>query len=102
MVSTFSALLHAINAMKNTIDDADYIINRLVFIVINQCIVKYAHSHSIVNEHEKFFIFNAVFAGVCTDTMKNTMFRNSSKMLEKIADRAPPYGTLGYLPGFDF
>jgi hypothetical protein len=32
------------------------------------------HSHSIVNEHEKSFIFNAVFADVCTDTMKNTMF----------------------------
>jgi len=27
MVSMYSAFLHAINTMKNTIDDADYIIN---------------------------------------------------------------------------
>jgi succinate dehydrogenase hydrophobic anchor subunit len=36
MVLLFSALLHAINTMKNTIDDADYIINWIVFIINNQ------------------------------------------------------------------
>ena len=33
MVSMFSALLRAINTMKNTIDDADHIINVIIFIV---------------------------------------------------------------------
>lgn len=36
MVSLLSALLHAGNTMKNTIDDADYIIDWIVFIIINQ------------------------------------------------------------------
>jgi len=36
MVLMLSALLHAINTMKNTIDDADYIINKVVFIIIFQ------------------------------------------------------------------
>ena len=34
--------------MKNTIDDADYIINKIYFIVFNQCVKNSAHSHSIV------------------------------------------------------
>jgi hypothetical protein len=33
MVSLSAALLRAINTMKNTIDDADYIINWIVFII---------------------------------------------------------------------
>ena len=34
--------------MKNTIDDADYIINLIVFIVIFQYVINSCHSHSIV------------------------------------------------------
>ena len=34
--------------MKNTIDDADYIINWIVFIVIIQYVTNTSHSHSIV------------------------------------------------------
>jgi hypothetical protein len=48
MVSMCSASPHARNTMKNTIDDADYIINLVVLIVINQCIKKSGHSHSMV------------------------------------------------------
>jgi len=33
------------------------------------------HSHSIVNEHENSFIINAIFVGLCLDTMKNTMLK---------------------------
>jgi hypothetical protein len=36
MVSMFSALLRTIYTMKNTIDDADYIINWIIFIIIFQ------------------------------------------------------------------
>ena len=36
--------------MKNTIDDADYIIDLIDFIVINQCVIDSGHSHSITNE----------------------------------------------------
>ena len=34
--------------MKNTIDDADYIINWIVFIIINQYVMNPSHSHSMV------------------------------------------------------
>ena len=34
--------------MKNTIDDADYIINWIVFIINYQQLTNSAHSHSIV------------------------------------------------------
>ena len=34
--------------MKNTIDDAEYIINRIVFVFINQCVKNSSHSHSMV------------------------------------------------------
>jgi len=34
--------------MKNTIDDADYIINWIVFIIIFQLLIDSCHSHSIV------------------------------------------------------
>jgi hypothetical protein len=38
MVSLFLALPAAENTMKNTIDDADYIINWIGLILINQCV----------------------------------------------------------------
>ncbi len=34
--------------MKNTIDDVDYIINKIVFIIIFQLVTNSCHSHSIV------------------------------------------------------
>lgn len=34
--------------MKNTIDDVDYIINWIIFIVIFQYVINSRHSHSIV------------------------------------------------------
>jgi hypothetical protein len=48
MVSIFSALLGTTYTMKNTIDDADYIIDRIVLIVIIQCATISGHSHSMV------------------------------------------------------
>ncbi|MGB5255193.1 MAG: hypothetical protein WBN68_20985 [Sedimenticolaceae bacterium] len=43
-----AALQRAINTMKNTIDDADYIINPITFIVIFQYVINFGHSHSMV------------------------------------------------------
>ena len=48
MASMFSALVRTTYAMKNTIDDADYIIDFCIFIVIFQYVMKYSYSHSIV------------------------------------------------------
>ena len=75
MVSLLFALQRAENTMTNTIDDADYIIDLVVLIIIFQCVTNSCHSHSIVNKPEKSFIFNIVLAGVSVNTMKNTMFR---------------------------
>lgn len=48
MVSLVFALQRAENTMKNTIDDAAYIINKIVFIIIFQWVTNFCHSHSIV------------------------------------------------------
>jgi hypothetical protein len=48
MVSLFLALPAVENTMKNTIDDADYIINWIDLIVINQRVKNTGHSHSMV------------------------------------------------------
>ena len=48
MVSLVLTLLHAKNTMKNTIDDADYIINMIAIILIFQYVINSSHSHSIV------------------------------------------------------
>jgi hypothetical protein len=56
MVLLLFVLQRAENAMKNTIDDADYIINRIVSIIIFQYVTNSGHSHSIVNGH--FLPFN--------------------------------------------
>jgi len=50
MVSLLFALQRAENTMKNTIDDADYIIDLVVLIIIFQCVTNSCHSHSIVNK----------------------------------------------------
>ena len=48
MVSLLFVLLRAENTMKNTIDDADYIINWITFILIIQYVKNSRHSHSMV------------------------------------------------------
>ena len=50
MVSVFSALMPAINTIKNTIDDADYIINWIIIILIFLDVRNFCHSHSIINK----------------------------------------------------
>ena len=62
MVSLLLVLQRAGNTMKNTIDDADYIINRIVFILIIQYVINSSHSHSIVNKPFLSFIFNGLFS----------------------------------------
>jgi hypothetical protein len=62
MVSLVFALQRAENTMKNTIDDADHIINMIYLIVIIQYLINYAHSHSIVNKPFLLFIFNDLFS----------------------------------------
>jgi len=76
MVSMFSALLHAINTIKNTIDDADYIIDWSYFNVIFQYFANSSRSHSIINEPLLRFSINGLFVGISDNTMQNTMFRN--------------------------
>jgi len=70
--------------MKNTIDDADYIINWIDLIIINQHVKNSAHSHSIVNKPYFRLNINSLVVDVGGNTMKNTMLRNSFKMLGKI------------------
>jgi len=48
--------------MKNTIDNADYIINVDIFIIINQYVINSAYSHSIVNKPFLSFIFKDLFS----------------------------------------
>jgi len=62
MVSLVFTLKHAENTMKNTIDDADYIINWIIFIIIIKCIMNSCHSHSIVNKPFLSFIFYDLFS----------------------------------------
>jgi hypothetical protein len=62
MVSMFSALLHAINTMKNTIDDVDYIVTFISFIFIFQYVINSGHSHSIINKPFLSFIINGFFS----------------------------------------
>ena len=61
MVLMSAALQRATNTMKETIDDADYIINWIDLIVINQCVKIPAHSHSNLNKPFLSFIFNGLF-----------------------------------------
>ena len=72
--------------MKNTIDNADYIIDWIGIIITNQYVTNSCHSHSIINEPFLQFNINGLIVGVGSNTMKNTMLRKSFKMLEKIAD----------------
>ena len=48
--------------MKYAIDDADYIINWIVFIVKFQYVRNSSHSHSIINKPFLSFIFNVLFS----------------------------------------
>ena len=62
MVSLVLALQRAENTMKNTIDDVDYIINLITFIVIFQNVINSCHSHSIVNKPFLSFLFKGLFS----------------------------------------
>ena len=62
MVSMFSALPHAINTMKNTTDDADHIINVIIFIVVFLNITNPDHSHSIINKPFLSITFNGLLS----------------------------------------
>jgi hypothetical protein len=52
MVSLAVALQRAENTMKNTIDDVDYIINMIIFIVIFQYFINSGHSNAAVSAHQ--------------------------------------------------
>ena len=52
----------ALQAVKNTIDDADYIINLATLILTNQYLINPCHSHSIINKPSLSFIFNGLFS----------------------------------------
>jgi hypothetical protein len=75
MVLLFSALPHAINTMKNTIDDSDYIIDSSYLIAIFQWVTNTRYSHSIVNKPFFRFTIYGLFVGACGNTMKYTMLR---------------------------
>lgn len=62
--------------MKNTIDDVDYIINLIVFIVNFQYFTNSCHSHSIINEPFSLFNINGLLDAVGGNTMQNTMVGN--------------------------
>ena len=61
--------------MKNTIHNADYIINVYIFIVINHYVINSVYSHSIVNELGKPTNDEGFRIVLLLDTMKNTLFR---------------------------
>jgi len=50
------------NTMKNTIYDADYIINWSFFIIVFQCVTNPVYSHSIINKPFLYFIINGLFS----------------------------------------
>ena len=62
--------------MKNTTDDANYIIDWIVLIFINQCVKNSGHSHSIINNPFFRLYFQWVIFLLNDNTMKNTMLRN--------------------------
>lgn len=84
MVWAFSALLSPMNTMKNTIDDADYIINLAYFIAIFQLVTNFGHSHSIVNRAFSCFIFNGLLFFQFVIPRKIPCSENPSKILKKL------------------
>ena len=47
---------------KNTIGDADYFINWIIFILIIQYVNNFCHSYSIINKTFLSFIFSSLFS----------------------------------------
>ena len=82
MVSLLFALQRPGNTMNNTIDDVDYVINWIIFIIIIQYVTNSCHSHSIVNEPFLRFNINSLLFGVGSNTMKNNMFKNPANFPE--------------------
>ncbi len=70
--------------MKNTIDDADYIINSSYFIIMFQWVTNFSYSHSIVNQRFLRFYINGLLVGVGGNTMINTMLSNGCRLSLKI------------------
>ena len=68
--------------MKNTIDDADYIIDWSYFNIIFQYVANPSYSHSIVNKQLFSFVIIRLVASICLNTMKNTMLRNFLKKFQ--------------------
>jgi hypothetical protein len=62
MVLLLFALQCAENTMKNTIDDADYIVNKAALVIIIQLVKNSGHSHSIVDKPFLSFIFNGLYS----------------------------------------
>ena len=84
MVSLLFVVSRAENTMKNTIDDADYIINWIDLFVINQCVINPSHSHSIINKPFIFFYIQWLIFLLNSNTRKNTMLRKPSKCSKKL------------------
>ena len=63
-LSLIFASRHAVDTMQNTIDDAHYIIDMTCLIIIIRWIRDSGHSHSMVNEHGKSFLFHAFIIGI--------------------------------------
>ncbi len=96
------SLVFVLQDLGNTIDDADYIIHWIFFIIIlyvtNSC-----HSHSIVNDPSSLFNINGLLVSVGGNTMKNTLFKKSCQLPEKIANWTLPHSnSFAHLPGLDF
>ena len=72
----FSALLHVINTIKNTIDDTDYIVDYNYFIITFQYVTNNSYSHSIVNKPKNPNDISGLKLANCLNTMKNTIFKN--------------------------
>ena len=89
MVSMFSSLLHAIDTMKNTIDDADCIIDWIVLIIAIQCVRNSCHSHSIINEQSEASSGKGFTVAMAVNTMKHTLPRLSSILKCSMFDHTP-------------
>jgi len=63
MVLPSIALQRVEKTMNNTIDDADHIINLILFVLIIQLVKNSCHSHSIVNEPFFHIAFNGLYFG---------------------------------------
>jgi len=71
--------------MKNTIDDADYIINWFVFYCYISICYKYMSFPLYCKQAFFLSYYQRLIFLIIGNTMKNTMHRKSFRLLEKIA-----------------